>query len=177
MNRIEIEYFEWLCCKVIDNDSNIKYSSLMSNLYESTFVPMLDMDVNRADDGKNLRYRFGTECGIPRNEISTLDNNEECSILEMMVALAIRCEETIMTDDEYGDRTGSWFWNMIVSLGLGTMNDSRYDEKYVNIIIDRFISRQYRRDGEGGLFTIDGIKKDMRKIEIWYQMCWYLDSL
>lgn len=82
-----------------------------------------------------------------------------------------------MTDDEYGDRTGAWFWNMIVSLGLGLMSDSRFDEKYTNIVLDRFMNRQYKRNGEGGLFTIDGIKRDMRNVEIWYQMCWYLDSL
>jgi hypothetical protein len=174
------EYFEWLCSKVIDDNSNVKYSKLMSCLYDSLFIPIMSMDENRTDDGKNLRYRFGRENNIPSSAISTyLDNNDarSSSMLEMMIALSIRCEETIMTDEEFGDRTGEWFWNMIVSLGLGTMNDLRFDEKYVNIVVDRFINRQYRRNGEGGLFTVDGIKKDMRKFEIWYQMCWYLDSL
>ena len=82
-----------------------------------------------------------------------------------------------MTDGNYGDRTGMWFWNMIVSLGLGGMDDSRFDEKYVDVVLDRFMDRQYKRNGEGGLFTIDGIRKDMRDFEIWYQMCWYLDCL
>lgn len=173
------KYFEWLCDKVITEDSNVKYSKLMSCLYDCIFIPVMYMDENRAEDGKNLRYRFGRENDIPSSAIlMELDNdNFPCSMLEMMIALSIRCEETIMTDEEYGDRTGEWFWNMIVSLGLGTMNDSRFDEKYVNIVVDRFINRQYKRNGEGGLFTIDRIKKDMRKIEIWYQMCWYLESL
>lgn len=178
MRKIEKDYFEWLCSKVIDDESNVKYSTLMSHLYDAVFVPVLEMDDNRAEDGKNLRYRFGIEYNIPRNMIlTTLDDRRSCSILEMMVALAIRCEESIMTDDEYGDRTGAWFWNMIVSLGLGLMSDSRFDEKYTNIVLDRFMNRQYKRNGEGGLFTIDGIKRDMRNVEIWYQMCWYLDSL
>jgi len=177
------EYFEWLCSKVINNDSDVKYSKLMSCLFDLMFIPAISMDENRADDGKNLRYRFGREAEIPRSIIARELDNEQtqpisnCSILEMMIALSIRCEETIMTDEEFGDRTGEWFWNMIVSLGLGTMNDSRFDEKYTKIVIDRFINRQYKRNGEGGLFTVDGIKKDMRKFEIWYQMCWYLDSL
>jgi hypothetical protein len=172
------QYFEWLCTKVIDDDSNIKYSKLMSCLFDSNFVPIMTMDENRADDGKNLRYRFGRENDIPGSIILTeLDNKHYSSMLEMMVALSIRCEETIMTDEEFGDRTGEWFWNMIVSLGLGPMNDLRFDEKYVKIIIDRFINRQYKRNGEGGLFTVDRIKKDMRNFEIWYQMCWYLDSI
>jgi len=177
------QYFEWLCSKVIDDNSNVKYSKLMSCLFDSAFVPSMAMDENRSDDGKNLRYRFGIENKIPRSVIANeLDNDDfqnmdTCNMLEMLIALSIRCEETIMTDEEYGDRTGEWFWNSIVSLGLGSMNDTRFDEKYVTIVIDRFMNGQYKRNGEGGLFTINGIKKDMRKFEIWYQMCWYLDSL
>lgn len=178
MSEIEKEYFEWLCSKIIDDESSVKYSKLMSYLYDTIFTPIMDMDENRAEDGKGLRYRFGIENDIPRNIIlNSLDVDKYCSMLEMMVALAIRCEETIMTDEEYGDRTGIWFWNMIVSLGLGAMNDNRFDETYTDIILERFMSREYKRNGEGGLFTIDGIKKDMRNVEIWYQMCWYLDYL
>lgn len=178
MNNIEQEYFEWLCSKIIDDESTDKYNSLMSHLYDSRFTPMLDMDDNRAEDGKTLRRRFELETGIPRDLIlNAFVNHSYCSMLEMMVSLALRCEETIMTDDNYGDRTGMWFWNMITSLGLGTMNDDRFDHKYVRIVLDRFMTRQYKRNGEGGLFTIDGLKKDLRKEEIWYQMMWYLDCL
>ncbi len=181
MNNIEMEsrYFEWLCEKVLDeDDSNITYCKLMSRLHHFTFNPRMKMDENREDDGKQLRYRFGLETDIPRQVIyQELDRSDTSSILEVMVALSIRCEETIMTDDEYGDRTGIWFWNMIISLGLGTMNDSRHDDKYVGIILENFNSGQYKKDGEGGLFTIKGIRRDMRNVEIWYQMCWYLDSL
>ena len=41
----------------------------------------------------------------------------------MMIALAIRCEEHIMDDPDAGDRTGQWFWSMLVSLGLGSMDE------------------------------------------------------
>lgn len=179
MEKIEEDYFEWLCNKIVDTNSNVKYSMLTSYLYDHVFVAVMSMDENRSEDGKELRRRFIIEkCDIyTPNNLRSFDDNRQCSMLEMMVALSIRCEETIMVDDKYGDRTGIWFWNMIVSLGLGTMNDSRFDENYVNIILDKFINRQYQRNGKGGLFTIDGIKKDMRTVEIWYQMCWYLDFL
>lgn len=178
MNNIESRYFEWLCSKILDDHSNIKYEKLMSHLYDFVFIPVMDMDNNRAEDGKELRYRFGREENIPSRVIrDELDNEDRCSMLELMIALSIRCEESIMTDDNYGDRTGTWFWNMIVSLDLGTMNDIRYDEKYVNIILNRLNNRTYKRNGEGGLFTIPNIKRDLRTVEIWYQMCWYLDSI
>jgi len=178
MVNIENEYYEWLCSKIIDDTYYVQYSKLMSHLYDSIFTPVMDMDINRAEDGKSLRHRFGLDNDISENIIiDCLDNKEYCNMLEMMVALSIRCEEGIMSDEWYGDRTGTWFWNMIVSLGLGTMNDSRFDERYTNIVLRRFMNRQYEKNGEGGLFTINGLKQDLRSVEIWYQMCWYLDSL
>lgn len=178
MKEIELEYFEWICDKIIDEESNIKYSKLLSHLYDREFTAVIDMDNNRVEDGKTLRRRFELETGIPRDVvINSFKEHPYCSVLEMIVALAIRCEETIMTDDEYGDRTGEWFWNMIVSLGLGSMNDTRYNERKVDNILDKFIDRDYQDNGKGGLFTIEKSNRDMRNIEIWYQMCWYLDSI
>lgn len=180
MSELKSQYFEWLCEKVLDTDSDIRYCKLMVHLHDFTFVSLMKMDENRERDGLDLRYRFGLETDTPRSIIHQEFNDPEdddASVLEVMVALAMRCEESIMTDDECGDRTGTWFWNMIVSLGIGPMNDSRFDGKYVNVVLEKFVNRQYRRNGEGGLFTIDGLKRDMRKVEIWYQMCWYLDYL
>ncbi len=100
-----------------------------------------------------------------------------CSVLEMMIALAIRLEEHIMDDPEVGNRTGQWFWNMIVNLGLGSMNDSRFNKLYVQNIIHKFLEREYQPNGKGGLFTIEDCRYDLREIEIWYQACWYLDNI
>lgn len=100
-----------------------------------------------------------------------------CSILEMMIALAIRCEETIMDDTSRGDRTSQWFWEMIVSLGLGSMSDDRFAPDIVDDILDRFLNREYEPNGKGGLFTIKNCEYDLRDVEIWYQLCWYLDSI
>lgn len=58
-------------------------------------------------------------------------------MLEMMIALAIRCEETIMDDPRYGNRTKQWFWNMMKSLGLSYMNDDCFDrDKFHEIRIN-----------------------------------------
>ena len=98
-------------------------------------------------------------------------------MLEMMIALAIRCEETIMDDPRYGNRTKQWFWNMTKSLGLNYMNDYFFDRDKFHEIMDKFSKRDYKPDGEGGLFTIRGCRKDLRKHDIWTQLCWYLDSI
>ena len=95
----------------------------------------------------------------------------------MMIALAIRCENDIMDNPNMGDRTSQWFWGMITNLGLGSMTDRNFDIRYVDEIIERFLDRKYEPDGKGGLFRIRHFNRDLRKVEIWYQLCWYLDSI
>ena len=65
---------------------------------------------------------------------------------------------------------------MVVSLGLGAMHDANYDPEYVDSVIDRFLDREYESNGEGGLFTVKHTNRDLRTVEIWCQMCWYLDE-
>ena len=167
-------YFDWLYQTVCDDRIHTK---LLSQLFDTPFTYILEMDGNRAADGEDLRYRFGRENGYRDSLIATELDDRPCSVLEMMIALALRCEEHIMADDELGDRTGQWFWNMIVSLGLGTMTDTRYNADKVTDILNRFMQREYNRDGSGSLFTIERCRQDMRNIEIWYQMCMYLDTI
>lgn len=81
-----------------------------------------------------------------------------------------------MDDPDIGNRTGQWFWNMIVNLGLGSMNDTKFNKIHAKEIIQKFMDREYRRNGEGGLFTVKHCRTDLRSVEIWYQMCWYLDE-
>lgn len=143
-------------------------------LHSIRFRYSIPNDVNRADDGISLRHRFALIYGY-ENESDYL--NEPCSVLEMLIALAIRCEEDIMDDPRYGDRTKQWFWQMIVNLGLGAMTDDRFDRGYVLDRINIFLNREYEPNGEGGLFTIHDCEHDLRDVEIWYQLCWYLDSI
>jgi hypothetical protein len=66
---------------------------------------------------------------------------------------------------------------MISNLGLSSLNDTRFDSRYLNRVVTRFLNREYERNGEGGLFTVKNCKYDLRTVEIWYQMCWYLDDI
>lgn len=56
----------------------------------------------------------------------------------MMIALAQRCEESIMDDPEAGNRTGVWFWAMISNLSLDCMSDDDFDELYVEEHVRHF---------------------------------------
>ena len=157
------------------NDRANTYHNLLWYLFNREFIYTIDLDENRAVDGYNLRRRFAIECD--RNDLLDYMTNKPCSILEMMVALADRCEESIMVDPDLGDRSDEWFWGMIENLGLGRMYDDRYDDKYVEEVIDIFLKRDYKSNGEGGLFTINNPRSDVRTVEIWYQLCWYLNEL
>lgn len=146
------------------------YSKLLEKLFRIPFRYNIEKDENRYGDGVSLRHAFYYETGT---EVSL----EGCSVLEMMVALAIRCEEDIMSDSERGDRVPLWFWDMIRSIGLIDCRDNNFMESYVTSRINGFLDRTYSRDGDGGLFTLPNCEANLRYIEIWEQMCWYLDRL
>lgn len=175
MDEIKERYFNWICSKVIR--SGHPYNKLMRRLHKIPFTYILQMDKNRMVDGYALRYRFGYENDIPDSVIVNALDQDDCSVLEMMVALCIRCEESIMDDPDIGNRTSEWFTNMIKTLGLGGMTDDKYDETYVNKRVDIFLHRRYESDGNGGLFRLKHCTDDLRNVQIWYQMNWYLNEL
>lgn len=182
-NELIHEYFEWMYNLVCnDSPSNKRYlkrsyRKLLSHLHDIEFIYLIDMDGNRAEDGIDLRYRFGYECGYSDHMIATYLDNKPCSVLEMLVALDIRCEEHITSDPDVGDVFGKWFWVMLENLDLDCMTDRAFDPDQVDSIIDIFLNRQYKRNGEGGLFTIDDCEYDLRSIDIWYQLMRYLDTV
>ena len=173
--ELEKRYFDWLC-SVISHKNRINYKKLLMYLYKRSFNYILPMDGNRAEDGIDLRYSgFGYFTGTEQYEIARYLDRRDCSVLEMMVALAIRAEN-IVGDSELGDRKALWFWSMIDSLGLSGMDDEHYDETKVIFAIDCLINRDYKYDGKGGLFTVKEPFHDMRSVEIWNQMCWFLSE-
>ena len=171
------EYFEWLYNSVCDKKSlrGNSYRKLFALLHGTRFRYSIPRDENRAMDGLELRHRFARNANRRGYILDCLSG--PCSVLEMMIALAIRCEEHIMDDPDIGDRTGKWFWGMIENLGLIFMTDTRFDRQYAEKRIDMFLDRKYKSNGDGGLFTAEHCGYDMRTVEIWYQMCWYLDDI
>jgi len=178
-NELNNEYFEWMCQLVCDEKypKRLSYRKLLTYLNGVEFIYTIGLDENRYVDGIDLRYRFAYERSYDDSLITAYLDDHPCSVLEMMVALALRCEEHIMDDPYEGNRMGQWFWSMIVNLGLDSMNDNAFDERYVHDVVLRLLNREYKRNGEGGLFTVDHCKYDLRSVEIWYQMCWYLASI
>lgn len=174
-DQVKNRYFEWLynyACNGRINEK-VSYRKLLMTLHDIQFDFYIRNDLNRAMDGVNLRYRFAT---VIRDNKAFDILDEPCSVLEMILALAIRIEETIMDDPRYGDRTQQWFWSMLSNIGINRITDDIFDKQYVYDKIYAFLERRYESNGKGGLFYIRNCDQDLREIEIWTQMCWYLNE-
>ncbi|MCR4581054.1 MAG: hypothetical protein K5666_00895, partial [Bacilli bacterium] len=152
---------------------------LLQSLHNTPFwwSNKIPNDENRYKDGIDLRYRFGYEY----NYDSIIIHNEldvcECSVLEMLIALAMRCEDEIMYDSSYGPRYERWFHLMLENMGLSNITNDNFDEDYVMDRVEIMLNRRYSPNGEnGGLFVVE-TEYDLRTVEIWYQCMWYLTSL
>lgn len=165
-------YFEWLYDHVIHSRKSYRKLCDCLNCIEFTYTN--PMDDNRYEDGINLRYRFGSENGIDDREIAYELDNKACSVFEMMVALALRIEESIMRDDDVGDRTYIWFMAMLKNLGLDDETDAHFNRVRVTMSVIRMLDRDYDSRGVGALFEVDNPRNDMRDTEIWYQAMWWL---
>ena len=174
---LQEQYFRWMVGLIRNPEYMTRdrsWMKLFRLLHDTEFVYTMELDENRANDGIELRYRFGWEKDFVNEQIAHSLDIRPCSMLEMMVALAHRCEENIMDNPEKGNRTGVWFFQMLESLGLDRMDDDHFNQRIVEAILDDFINHRYSPDGHGGLFILKYPNRDMRKMEIWYQMNWWL---
>lgn len=164
-------YFNWLCDLV---DIGPNYYNLLSRLNNTTFYSNILMDDNRAIDGIDLRYKFANEAGFDQRIIASTIDTEKCSVLEMMVALAIRCD-LLVTDDN--SEVSNIFFDMIKNLQLDKMTDGNFNKQYVDNRLRIFLDKKYSKNGSGGLFKLKNIGyNDATKMEIWTQAMWYLND-
>lgn len=165
------EYYHWLIDLLQDDYLRNNYQKLTWKLFNTEFTWIVEYDSNRAKDGIYLRYLFS------RVIDEEFDMDCGCSVLEMMIALARRCEDDIMYDPELGDRTGYWFWVMIENLQLDIYDDYNYSEYSVDYILDAVLNRKYDRNGDGGFFPSEHYTVvDYRKMDIWWQLNNYLNE-
>jgi hypothetical protein len=164
-------YFDWLITKLIpDQDIRDSYQKVLLGLFNTDFRYFIKYDDNRAKEGEELREMYESETGLWCNNYSS------CSVLEMLGALALRCETELMWDPEEGDRTSVWFWEMLDNMGLTSLDDWHFDFDEFEAIVEKLNNRTYDSDGYGGPFYIANFDYDMRKMELWYQMNYYIKS-
>lgn len=194
--EMQERYFKYMMGIVGIKDGMIKdrcYSMLFHHLHRIIFTPFVGLDINRAHDGKGLRYDFiyysnqkivefnGKE--ISRREKWSYSEEDmvniegPCSILEMIIALCNRRWD--YRQDAYS-APYDMFVDILHNLKLTRYDDGHYNHDRVAFIIDRVNQREFDEDGKGGMFPIpdfvmDGVWfKDQREIDIWFQVDKYL---
>jgi hypothetical protein len=175
-STIEFEYFDWLYEQVCDDSysNGVTYQKLFWKLFTTEYTWSIRLDENRAADGVQLRYLFGEDRRFSKDFIDGTLGEMPCNVLEMLVAMVMRCEDAIAEDERFGDRTGQWFWTIIVNLGLGDMADTNYDEEWADEILSIFLNREYEDNGIGCPFHISDPREPMREADLWMQLNWFL---
>jgi len=169
-------YLSWLYDLVTFTNRHRRYNYylLIKDLHIKKFRWFIPNDDNRAFEGKNLRELFCKESGV---EYNYDDFEEPVSMLEVILALAFRCE-SIMIDGPDNASVGGWFWKLLTNIDLDNFTDDEYyslgGSNEVFRILDIVVERKYNKDGLGGLFPLKKPKKNQRKVELWYQMCHFL---
>lgn len=166
------KYFNWLYEKIrpMDNDQLLPYTMVCTLAHRIIFDWSVPNDDNRAAEGKELRYEFEEELGIPRPR-DTEWMGLDASVLEMMVALARRCDFIV----ELG--VPGWFDLFMHNLVFQRYSDacwSDMSEDHVSRALRKVNLRTYSRTGQGGLFPLKKTPNDQRKVELWYQMSEYM---
>ena len=111
-NDMTSQYFDWLRETVCGRwePRNLSFHKLLAFSFQQDFIPFCEMDASRAEDGRDLRYRFAQEKSIPYAALNSATSGMPCSMLEMMVGLSIRI-----------DGSGAWLsvlgWQLWMMLG------------------------------------------------------------
>jgi len=159
------KYFNFLC-GIVDPFKG-EDRSLLRHLHDIPFYSLVPNDDNRGIDGEKIREIFIDQEGP--QALSFLPDRP-CTLLEMLIGLSIRLE--FESGNSYWEkRPDEWFWILIDNLGLA---DGRYSYDEVDYICDVLLRREYKYNGDGGLFPLKYPKEDQRKVEIWYQMSAYI---
>lgn len=165
-------YFEYLC----DIVKGEYYHELFWALDQMTFSSPVKMDDNCISYVYSLRDEY-SQHGYLRGR----DFDQEPSVFEVMVSLAVRCETDVMSELSKGDRTPDWFHEMIYNLGLSHYTDGHFgsaEKAATEIAIDNWLSRNVTRYGKGSAFPLDdrSRRRDCRKAGLWMCMMWYMSE-
>ena len=169
-DKLWYDYGLWLMDRV--GFKRKKYDNLLLELHYIPFRYSIPLDENRVEDGMELRDNFGLEI-----DCSNLSFDNDCSVLEVLVALAIRIEYEYIGDprEEHPEKI---FWEMIENLFDMDKNwrlcGPRIDVQFVHYIVERWLNRSFDYDGTGSIFPLKNPDCDQTGIEIWSQMNRYL---
>lgn len=172
ISRFRSEYYDWMTAQIGGDSYCGLYSKLLHYLDGRPFYWKIPLDDNRAGDALDMRQDYA-DSGLYSGGF--VDNSGEMgspSVLEVLVALAMRIDHDIMWDEKKGDQSYKWFWIMIRNLGID-FDDSMFNKN--KAYISRQVTHWLERAGDVWLFPLKGYSvKEMQKMDIWMQMNHYV---
>lgn len=166
------DYFQWLLEKIDGfKEPYFHYNLLLNELHDIKFEWSIERDENRSVDGKELRFIYMEE----ENIADIFYKDAPCTVLEVLIGLSIRCYEDIMWGDETF-KPADLFWIMIENLDLMRCDDEHFSRDYIHQQVEKWLKRGYKFNGIGGPFPLKKAHRDQRKVELWFQMCGYLNE-
>lgn len=176
MDEIWAEYLECL----IDRCGLAKYKKyrkIFEVLHDIDYIYVMERDKNRLSDGLGLRRDFENAIHDRYPHLVDEFHNRRCSVMEMLVALAIRVDTSILCDPMSGEETPyKFFMEMIENLRLDQFKGMHFDAHGVRLIISLWMRRNFKPNGEGSPFPVKNDDRDQRKLETWDQVNSYISE-
>lgn len=164
------DYIQYLAAEFLGGERGrgVRFFLFLNNI---EFDPWFPNDINRAKDGVALRDDFADYFGDVRGWRHLY---APCSFLEMVLALARRAafEADDLTADIWTQE--AWTQHLLRNAGLDPFNPPPDDEIFR--IVRMINNREYRPNGEGGLFPLRRrhVSFDARNAELWMQLAAYI---
>ena len=145
------KYREFLIKQVWKERTPFPYETLFAVLAKTEFYTLVFRDENREADARTLRKTFTDR---QKQDCSCLEG--PVSLLEVMVALAMRMDGEICSTPRDGYRADKWFWMMIRNMDLLDQKDTSPDLNIDKCVRNAkmVVERTYKDDGEGSLFGV-----------------------
>lgn len=172
----DVGYFNWLC-DLINLDEG-EFDILIYELHSIEYEWVLPFDANRSYDGFVLRYQYDDYSNLAVDD----PTGEHCTVLEALIALAQKMDY-ILDDEDRGNRTRIWFWEMLDNLGLTAYSNDTFSDPFgrdldrlneIHHICDIWMSRGFEYDGVGSPFPLEYPHEDQRTIDLIKQMNAYI---
>lgn len=178
------DYFSWLYGLVSKTPRS--YMKLCRELHKYPFRWSVRNDDNRCADGISLRDRFIEEQNLDEAHLEVrYFLKGDCTVFEMMVALAERMDGITYDLKTHEDKKSKWFLEMLQNLKLSRFTDNSTPHEELDPVqeatvcdtLQILLDRTYGRSGAGSLFPLKRRHPDdMSRTEIWYQLMAWLDE-
>lgn len=152
----ESDYYIWLRELV----GYRTYKKLLKHLDTIPYTWIFTLDENRAAGGMNLRREYAWDTSTNEDDVRV----GPCTVLEMLIGVASHME------DQTGTPVSDCFWMLMENLSLDQYDDSNYNSKGVEEIIEKWLGHNYSSNGAGSLFPLRNYPGDCRNLDIWSQM-------